>query len=480
MTKKMNARFTSRCTECGSQIQPGDVILFDTQARKSRHESCPEVKQNPKPKIAKGTWLNSPVIAQPQVSRLTEQAAQEILRNLGSEYMRPLPTGEPMLGIGYEVEIDGKQLQIGTCGDWVGIATEGFGLYTDPSADPTEHVISLIDGKVLETAPWRKSHGIDYWTRQLGAPMKCEAQGKNSVKIGDVKHTKSGWFLVISVDKPYYMSDEDAEEMDMFSRGGGWGTPYEMREITEPVAEREKRKAKEAADRNQADQAIAAIQALRAEVTTLFPLGIRRMRTDENEKIRQLIQSGKAEIVATNISVPTDRVVLKLIDAAVTDGLRLPPMPGNEQGFLGWTKIYRVADRLVVEYVDTSYDGYGWMLQGISVLPEDTALLADQENRKKITGYRFDSELFQILADLDKEGKLSEYGRYAYFGGTPCQVHGPNTQGAYSHENNQTAQELRRDLQQRFAKLKDQCAAIALRILEREDSVVELREADAH
>ncbi len=242
MRKEISAKFTSRCSACGSDIHPGDRITYDPAVKySSQHKTCPAVAQNPKPKVAEGTLLNGPVIARPQISRLSDEAAAKILADLGSEFVRPLPAGKPTLGIGYKVTIGGKEVEIGRCSEWVGIATD----WRKPGDEATEHVISLIDGMVLESAPWRKTRGIDYWTRQLGAPLKREAQGKNSIHAGAIEHTKSGWYIVISVDKPYYLSAEAAEDFDMFSRGGGWGTPYEMREITEPVKEREKREAKE-------------------------------------------------------------------------------------------------------------------------------------------------------------------------------------------------------------------------------------------
>jgi hypothetical protein len=249
MRKEITAKFTSRCAACGSDIHPGDVITYDPAVKySSRHKSCPAaagVKQNPKPKVAPGTMLNSPVIAQPQVTRLSDEAAAKILEEIGSAFVRPLPSGTPTLGIGYEVEIVGKKLKIGTCGPWVGTATDwgtldgkyGSGDLKERQSEPTGHVISLIDGAVLESAPWQKSKGIDYWTRQLGAPVKREMSGKHTVAVGDIEHVPgaSGWYIVISVDKPYFLSAEDAEDFDLFERGGGWGTPYELREISAPT-----------------------------------------------------------------------------------------------------------------------------------------------------------------------------------------------------------------------------------------------------
>ena len=243
MRKEAAAKFTSRCSTCGVTIHPGETITYDPAVKySSRHKACP-VAQNPKPKVAKGALLNGPVIAQPQSSRLSDEHAAEILAGLVSQFIRPLPACKPTLGLGYKISVEGKWLSVGTSGEWVGIATD----FHPAEGEAQEYVVSLIDGTILEHAEWRKTKGIDWWTRELGAPVKREAGGKNSVHVGDIEHTKTAWYIIISVDKPYYMSAEDAEDCDMFDRGGGWATPYEMREISEPPAEREKREATQAA-----------------------------------------------------------------------------------------------------------------------------------------------------------------------------------------------------------------------------------------
>lgn len=266
MRKEVAAKFTSRCSACGSDIRPGETITYDPAVKySSRHKICPAVKQSPKPKVKEGTLLNGPVIAQPQVSRLSDEAAAEILAKIGSDFVRPIPTSEPTLGLGHKVTIGGVELEIGTANTWVGIATDHKG--------GQGWAISLIDGAILEHFPppdgWKRLP-IDKWTRQLGAPLKMERHGKNSVHVGDIERTESGWYIVTAVDKPYYLSAEDAEDFDMFSRGGGWGTPYEIREITEPPAEREKREAKEReklAAENAKKQARADFDAKFAELT---------------------------------------------------------------------------------------------------------------------------------------------------------------------------------------------------------------------
>ena len=55
MLNQISARFKSRCSACGSDIQPGETILYDPQIKySSRHQKCPETIV--KSKVA----LNSP------------------------------------------------------------------------------------------------------------------------------------------------------------------------------------------------------------------------------------------------------------------------------------------------------------------------------------------------------------------------------------------------------------------------------------
>ena len=480
MRKEAPAKFTSRCSACGSDIQPGQLITYDPAVRNSScHKVCPAVKQSPRPKVKEGTLLNGPVIAQPQVARLSDEAAAEILAKIGSTFVRPLLSAGPKFGIGYKVAIDGVEREIGRCNTYVGQVTDFQGKQS--------WVVSLIDGAILQhlteaeypNLKWMYAP-LDKWTRELGAPLCREAGGKNSVQIGDIEQLKSGWYIVTAVDKPYYLSAQDAEDLDMFQRGGGWGTPYEIREITEPLAEREKREAQERADREQADAIVAAYQTARAQALALLPLGIRPMVGEEYHTMTEAIRSQAAQVVAQNYRSDEQLrpAVSKLVAAKIGNMAdRLPAMPGNKDGYLGWEKIYRVGERLAVDYCDRSYDGSGWQLQGISVLPEDAQLLDDMSARRAIKGYRFDPALYAAMVKADAEGTLSEYGRGSYFGGTPspCYDLPANqracTKGAYGREHNHTAAEVRADLIRRFAG-----NDAVLSILAREDSVTEIRE----
>ncbi len=172
----------------------------------------------------------------------------------------------------------------------------------------------------------------------------------------------------------------------------------------------------------------------------------------------------------------------ELVYERKTEGdYRLPAMPGNDGGYLGFTHIYRVqfatGARLVVWNGTTSGD-MGPSIQGIEITDTDADLLADYERRNQIIGYRFDPALYQMMVAADAAGTLSEYGKGSYFGGTPTPCYSlpeperASTKGAYSHEHNKTAQEVREDLAKRFAKAGH---TDALAILAREDSVTEIR-----
>ena len=324
---------------------------------------------------------------------------------------------------------------------------------------------------------------------RLGAPIELEAKGKNSVDVGEVQHHRGVWYLVVSVEKPYYLSADDAEDFDMFSRGGGWGTPYELREITEPKAEREAREAKEAATRAQADLIISQVTDARAKVEELLPLGIRPLTGAEDdlvwasihkwEKTRDGRPVLKAEKIAENPAPgKLGDAVTSLVRAALGEMWeRLPAMPGNDPGYLGWSAIYRVGDRIVVYFAQTGYDSGGPTIQGISILAEDAELMADQASRRAIKGYRFDPDLYALMIELDAKGKLSKYG--SYFGGTPSpcydlpEAERACTKGAYANEYNHTAAEIRADLVERFRGMDDPDDALA--ILGRDDSVTEIR-----
>jgi len=480
MRKEIAAKFTSRCSACGSDIRPGETITYDPAIKySSRHKVCPAVKQDPKPKVAKGAILNGPVIAQPQVARLSDEAAAEILAKIGSSFVHPLPTSEPTLGLGYKITIDGVEHQIGKGTKWVGQVTDHKGNQS--------WVVSLIDGAILDHLTAADAHDLkwmyaplDKWAREMGAPLGRELKGKDSVHVGEIHPGKDGiWYIVVSVDKPYYMSAEAAEDMDMFDRGGGWATPYSVRQITEPVAEREKREAKARADREKADAIIAKLTAARDAAAALLPLGIRHLTSAEYAEIQQAIREKRAELLAENAKTEKLSPGVEKLVAAAKISERLPAMPGNENGYLAWEHIYRVGDRLVVDYCDTSYDGAGWMLQGIGVLPEDGALLADHASRAAIKGYRFDPALYAAMVAADAEGKLSKYGRGTYFGGTPAPCYDlPEgeracTKGAFAHERNQTAAEVRAELAQRFEAMAN---AEVVAILSREDSITEIRQ----
>lgn len=490
----MSNRYAGYCIDCRAEVPAGHGDLKKQGNRwvvscGGKHAKisgagfhAPLPKQNPRAKVKPGTFLNGPVIDQPQMTRLSDDAAAKILAEIGSQFVRPLPAGQPTLGIGYDIEIGGKKLSIGTCGHWVGLATDWgtadgkYGLGESQRVhEPLEHAVSLIDGTVLESAKWREGKGIDYWTRQLGAPVKREMGGKNSVSVGELRHTKSGWHIVISVDKPYYLSAQDAEDFDMFDRGGGWGTPFEMREITEPVKEREKREAKEREQSEKAEALIAAFHAVQAKAIELLPLGIRPLTSEEYGRMDEAIYKQQAEVVAENVEfdrIKAEKRVVQLLAEAFPGQMyeRLPVMPGNDGGYLGWYRLHRIGDRIVIRH----WTGSSSALQGIGVvLPDDAVLIADQQNRAAIHGYRFDERLYEIMVQLDKDGRLSKYGKYAWFGGTATPELGPATMGAYSRERNRTAQEMHAELTQRFAELTDQ--AEALEILAHEDSITEIR-----
>lgn len=262
----IRAKFPGRCTACGGPIRQGDLIAWARGAG-AQHVKCAANQAPQAPaKLPAGVkpptgpvFLNSAPIRTPESSRLSDEQAAEILAREGREFVRPLPAGSPTIGIGYKVRIDGRDLEIGTCGRWVGIATDW------PSAEERaagreaiDHAISLVDGSVLESSKFGVRGMISKWTRRLGAPDSLERNGKNSVRLGEIFRRSDGsaW-LVTAVDKSYYLSDDDAEELDMFDRGGGWATPFECREVSRSAAEREKdaAKAETAANAKTAEEA---------------------------------------------------------------------------------------------------------------------------------------------------------------------------------------------------------------------------------
>lgn len=249
----MSNRYSGYCGDCRREVGAGHGELKKEGGkwivRCGKTSPAPKTPPGCKPP-AGPVFLDSPIINTPHVATLTDDRAAEILAALGSEFARPLPAAEPALSIGYRITVGDKEIEIGTCTRWVGIATDwgDHSLPHDQRPEPIEYVVSMIDGAILESAPWRKTHGLKYWTRMLGAPVAMEHPTKGGIEPGKVLSHNSLWWIVTRVDKPYYMSADDAEEMDLFERGGGWATPYQMREVTEPPAEREKRQAKAAAE----------------------------------------------------------------------------------------------------------------------------------------------------------------------------------------------------------------------------------------
>jgi hypothetical protein len=311
-------------------------------------------------------------------------------------------------------------------------------------------------------------------TRELGAPLKIEIPGKGGVEVGDVRPHHGRWYMVISVDRPYYISAEEAEDMDLFGRGGGWTTPYEVREITEPREAREEREAQEAADRATAERLIGLLRTARERAVELLPLGIRPLTRAEHDLMWASINGWKQTrdgrpVLAAESVLDNPRPEDKLSEPVAADVRaalggnwdRLPAMDGNPDGVLGWSHIYRVGERFVVEYCDCTPDGPGATLQGISVAAEDAPLMADMARRKAIQGYRFHPDLYAAIT----RGNPSP---------SPCydvpEAERACTRGAYGRERNQTAAELREELVRQF-----QGDDAVLAILAREDSVTEIR-----
>jgi hypothetical protein len=263
----IKAKYAGTCRKCGASFPAGTEIEW-SKGEGSRHLKCPAAPKGTKPPAGR-VFLNSPKIETAGAQTLTDAQAAEILAREGRQFMRPLPTGAPALSVGHKVTIEGKEIEIGRCGNWVGMATD-WSTYdrTQPTTSPREHIVSLIDGSILESGDHGKTKGINYWTRQLGAPQSMERGGKNSVQAGEIVRQKDGssW-LVTTVRKSYYLSADAAEDMDLFDRGGGWATPFEMREVTLSQAERDADAAKE-----QAKRAAEAITNFERRITHELPM----------------------------------------------------------------------------------------------------------------------------------------------------------------------------------------------------------------
>jgi hypothetical protein len=97
----------------------------------------------------------------------------------------------------------------------------------------------------------------------------------------------------------------------------------------------------------------------------LLPLGIRPLTREEYHLAWTSIWHRDAVPVLRNFR-PKDlsEPVAAAVRASLGDNWdRLPAMPGNPNGYLGWDCIYRVGERWIVTYCGCT------MLQGISVAP---------------------------------------------------------------------------------------------------------------
>jgi len=237
----ITTKFPATCSACNRPIPVGTTVEWDQRSKTVRHRGkCPaQTTAAPKPPKTPPLLSSGPVRT-PQAARLTDEQAAAILARDGRQFVRTLPD-PPTIGLGYEIEIDGKPLKIGTAGDYVGMITD-WDL-------KRSHAISLIDGSVLETfdGPDFMKSRIQKWSRLLGAPRKMESPSKHGPELGTVNGDEHGrYWMVIAVDRPYHMSADDCEDMDMFDRRAGWATPYEEREVTESAPDRQAREAREA------------------------------------------------------------------------------------------------------------------------------------------------------------------------------------------------------------------------------------------
>lgn len=475
----MSNKYASYCVDCRGNVGPGHGNLKKTNGKwvvscGRKKQQALQYSKSTSHKAAKRPLLNSAVPQTASDKTLSNEQAAEMLSKIGSEFVRPVPTSEPELSIGYEITIDGKTLSVEKCGKYVGQAT-------DWDAERS-HVISLFDGSVLETVE-KQGNSLDWmhaplhkWERELGVPISMERSGKSSVSVGQTMRLKDGhWYMVVRVSKPYYMSAEDAEDMDMFDRGGGWATPFQVREITEPRAERDKRETKESADDEAALRLIEQIKAAREQVCKLFPLGI-RSTVEAEDKTYSAWSDEPVVLTRPDTSKLSPGVAERLkVEFGDTMYDRLPPMPGNEHGCRGWREIRLVNGRHIVMHCDDSYDGAGWICQGIEIKPEDTEILEDQKRREAIQAYVFDKRLYELLVELDSDGLASEYGRHSFFGGTPfvAKDHPPCSQGAYGGNCNRTAEERRQSLLKHLASVDDLRAREAVEILQSEQAIME-------
>lgn len=424
MRKEITAKFHSRCSACGSDIHPGDSITYDPAVKySSRHKTCPSTIIHSKEP------LNSP-------------------------------------GRG---------------------ALQGRGRSDFFVGDRTDIVRCFIEGhKPAAQVPAETIH--DRGTKR-------DPQDRYITCVGMGAH---------------YVSQDEADDFDLIGLDGSfsahWSVQYCYRLATDEeaatvkAAEAEKQRQAEEAERaarEQSAQIAAQLTAVHEQVIGLFPLGIRTLTREEHEGAWAAIMSAQgykwekdhlgrevtpAELVLSNVEIDKSHTLGKAIVSALGQNWgRLPAMPGNEQGTYGWTRIYRWRDRQIAYFENRDYDSGGPSLQGISVTPEDASLIADMAQRSAIKGYRFHPDLYAAMVALDADGKLSEYGRWSYFGGTPSPCYDlPEseracTMGAYGHNNNRTSGEMRAELIERFKKIEDPRAVAARPILTDPNSVTEIR-----
>jgi hypothetical protein len=115
----------------------------------------------------------------------------------------------------------------------------------------------------------------------------------------------------------------------------------------------------------EAEHWITLLRLARERAAELLPVGIRPLTSEEYHLAWESIWKQDAEPVLRNFRPPEPEKLPEPVAAAVRAALgdswdRLPVMPGNPHGYLGWDYIYRVGERLVVTYCGCT------MLQGIS------------------------------------------------------------------------------------------------------------------
>jgi hypothetical protein len=332
----------------------------------------------------------------------------------------------------------------------------------------THKGVTVPEGTILNSpAPsedtWMVEMGrkvpSEFW-RQLG--IKATFWSRDMLEDFDMFHAEPGWRvfgsqaeLAVKLAK-HHVSFENFED--------------QQKARAEAKRKKEEKAAEEARQKAIRDAEYAKVA---EQAAALLPRGIRPLTTQEHDAAWAQINQARGN----DWKVQPAELVLKL---EVEGDYRLPAMAGNEGGNLGWKAIYRVqfasAPRLVVWHVTTGYDMGGPSIQGVEITDGDAALLADYASRRAIVAYRYDARLWDLLAALDAEGKVSKYGRGAWFGGTPrASSHGEYTRGAYSYQNNSTAAEMRATLIEYLSAQDDVRAKEAVAILSREDSITELR-----